>query len=438
MTLSRKIDKRDYFIRALNAGCYQHKDWVISVFSHVENLSAHGKPYPYALSRRENSGAYFFVDPEDGNETFIEGTFLEGAPFHFLEQIIVGHDEVPNIHQNTVTFYGNLLANYTCLIYAFGDKVEFKPGPMTVSKMEAMIEPRLADTPAPGKPRDPAKLYIDEFKRFNDGVRHLEGFAQLCVPSATPKTMTVSPEVIKRRNELFKEYEGQLEDPIIQAKIDRELTQMEREWMRGDPGERFYIKGKSYDVVRKKNFLYQGQESGFGKVGKTITRSLDEGWDVKNLPDMANALRNGSYSRGALTALGGVDAKNNYRMFQNTVVSEPDCGTHLGLRITLTDDMARYFLASYVIGSDGKLTELTEANLAEYTNKPITLRSIAYCKTANQNVCAICVGSRIARTPNAISTYASDIGSKFLSAFLAAMHGKAVKSNKVSYLSMLN
>lgn len=441
MTSSRKINKRDYFIRALNAGCYLHKSWVIEAFSVVEKMHADPKDYPYALHRREK-GTYYYIDPEDGNETFIEGTFLEGGPFHFMEEIIVGHDEVPNIHQNTVTFYGNLLVNYVCLVYAFGAKVEFEAGPMSVAKMEARIEPRLADLPEGRTIRnagaDADKLYVDEFKRFNDGISHLTGFSQLCVPSATPKTMTVSPEVIKRRDELFRQYEGQLEDPVVQAHIDKELIQMERDWMKGDPGERFYIKGKSYDVVRKKVFLYYGQESGFGKVGKTITRSLNEGWDIKNLPDMANALRNGSYSRGALTALGGVDAKNNYRMFQNTVVSEPDCGSKLGLRITLTADIAKYFISSYVIEKDGTLVELTEDNLSRYTGEPIVLRSVGYCKTANQNLCGVCVGSRIAQTPNAISTYASDIGSKFLLAFLAMMHGKAVKSNKVRYLTELN
>lgn len=430
------ISKRDYYIRALNSGAYRHKEWVIrcfAVISHAKESSTH---YPYKLHSTDD-GAFYYVN-EDNKRVFIEGTFLHTAPFHLMEEIIVGHNEVPNIHQNTVTFYGNLLVNYVCLVYAFGDKVEFKPGPTTVADMEARIEPRLADMPEGRAMRLPDKLYVDEFKRFNDGISHLGGFSQLCVPSATPKTMTVSPEVIKRRNELFKKYEGQLEDPVIQAHIDKELTQMERDWMKGDPGERFYIKGKSYDVVRKKTFLYYGQESGFGKTGKTITQSLNEGWDIKNLPDMANALRNGSYSRGALTALGGVDAKNNYRMFQNTVVAEPDCGSKLGLRITLHADMAKYFISSYVIEKDGTLVELTEENLPSYTNKPIVLRSVGYCKTANQNLCGVCVGSRIAQTPNAISTYASDIGSKFLLAFLAMMHGKAVKSNKVHYIADLS
>jgi hypothetical protein len=436
MTLSRRIDKRDYFIRALNAGCYRHKAWVIEAFSFVEKLSGEGKPYPYALHRREK-GAYFFIDPDDGNETFIEGTFKEGGPFHFLEEIMVGSDEVPNIHQNTITFYGNLLVNYCCLIYAFGDKVDFMAGPMTVAKMEGVIEKRLEDTPAPGKERDAAKLYIDEYKKFNDGIRHLEGFTQLCVPSASIKTMTVSPEVIKRRNELFKEHAHELNDPLVQAKIDRELIAMEKAWIKGDPAERFYIKSKSFDIVRKKQFLMLGQDNGFGITGTLNKSSLSEGWDIKHFPEMNNSLRNGSYSRGFLTALGGVEAKGNYRIFQNTTVAEHDCGTKLGLRMFLAKDMAKYFISSYVIEKDGSVTELTDANIEKYTDKHVVIRTIAYCKTPNQNVCAICVGSKIAQTPTAISTYASDLGSGFVQAFLAATHGVALKTSKVNFIESL-
>jgi len=436
MTLSRKIDKRDYYIRALNAGCYRHKAWVIEAFSFVDHLSGANKPYPYALSRREK-GAYWFIDPEDGNETFVEGTFIDGAPFHFLEEIVVGSHEVPNIHQNTITYYGNLLVNYSTLIYAFGDKVTFIPGPMTVAKMESAIEKRLEDTPAHGVARDPSKLYIDEYKRFNDGIRHLEGYTQLAVPSATKKTMTVSPEVIKRRNELFKEHAGHLDDPLVQAKIDNELIAMEKAWIKGDPAERFYIKSKSYDIIRKRQFLMLGTESGFGKIGTFNPASLTEGWDIKHFPEMNNALRNGSYSRGFLTALGGVEAKGNYRIFQNTVVAEHDCGTKLGLRLVLTKEIAKYFLSSYIIEKGGSITELTEENLDHYIDTPVVIRTIAYCKTPLQNVCEICVGKKIAQTPTAISTYAADLGSSFVLAFLARAHGTALKTTRVSFLSSL-
>lgn len=433
----KTMHKRDYYIHALNAGAYRYKTWVITLFSETSGEAPATEVYPYALSKHieKNTHYFTFKDPSTHEEILLEGTFTTGAPFSFREEITIAANEVPNIHKGVTTFYGNLLVNYICLVYAFGDKVEFRSGPETVARMEREIQNRLTDKIDPSKPNK--NLTIDEFKLFNDGVRHLEGFSSLCVPSASEKTMTVSPAVIKRRDELVKEYKGQLEDPIIQAKIDKELISMEKEWMKGDPAERFYINNKSYDVVRKKLFLMQGQESGFGKIGKTITSSLAEGWDINNLPAMANALRNGSYSRGFLTALGGVEAKGNYRIFQNTTVTEEDCGTKLGLRLYLSKDIARHFISSSVINENGTITELTEENIHEYYDKPVIVRSVAYCQTANQNVCAVCVGKKIAQTPTAISTYASDLGSTFVGIMLKVMHGVALKTAQVDYLADL-
>jgi hypothetical protein len=433
------INKRDYFIRAMQEQCYRYKGWVIEAFATVANLSSKGKDFPFALTRHED-GSYSFFDPVTQTETLLEGTFMEHGPFHFLEEIVIGAHEIANVKQNTITFYGNLLVNCTCLVYSFGDKVPFQTGPMSVSGMEKLIEKRLVDTYHQDDEHVAAEvrnLYVSEFKKFNEAVRHLEGFTQLCVPSASKKTMTVSPEVIKRRNELLKEHEHDIDDPVVQAHIDRELIQMERDWMRGDPGDRFYIKAKSYEIVRKRLFLMQGQENGFGKTGAVIKTSLSEGWDAENLPAMANALRNGSYSRGAMTALGGVEAKGNYRIFQNTIVAEDDCGAKLGLRFTLDPAMAPNFLSSSIIEADGTVVELTDANLSQYVGKPIVLRTVGYCKTPDQNVCAVCVGKKIASTPNAISTYASDLGSVFVSLMLSLMHGTALKTSRIDYITML-
>lgn len=434
--MSVDMHKSDYFLRAMRAECFRHKGWVIEAFSRVEHLNGEGKKWPYALTRQID-GSYTFVDPDNGLVTTLDETLMEGGPFHLMEDIMLQPGDLISVKEPTATCYGNVLLNLCCLIYAFGDKIPFQTGRLEVSKLENLIEKRLTSTPAPGEPRDPSRLYIDEFKRFNEGVRYLEGFSQLCVPSATVKTITVSPEVIKRRNELFIEHAHEIADPVVQAKIDRELIQMEKDWIKGDPAERFYIKGKSYDVVRKRLFLYQGQENGFGKVGEVITNSLSEGWNVEHLPAMANALRNGSYSRGFLTALGGVEAKGNYRIFQNTVVAEEDCGSKLGLRITLTPKIAKYFESFSVIEADGSLTELTDENLTSYIGRPLVIRSVAYCKTAGHNICAVCVGKKIAQTPTAISTYASDIGSLFLSLLLAQMHGVALKTSKINYIAML-
>lgn len=430
------MNKRDYFLHAMAAQCYRHKAWVLEAFASVEKLDGSHKTYPYALTRHEN-GSYSFKDPHSHEEVILEGTFLKGAPFQFLEEITVGPGDLPNVKETVVTCYGNVLVNSLCLVYPFGDRIPFQTGPMKVSKMESLVEPLLVDSHTPKERWPKNAITIPEFKRFNESVRHLEGFSQLCVPSASAKTMTVSPEVIKRRNELIKEHRHELNDPLVQAKIDKELIAMEKAWMKGDPGERFYIKDKSYDVVRKRLFLAVGQEKGFGHTGDYIPTSLSEGWRVKDIPSMATALRDGSYSRGAWTAMGGVEAKNNYRIFQNTVVAEEDCGSPLGLRLTIPKKHGKLFISSSVIEKDGKVVELTDENIGAYVDKPVTLRSVAFCKTADQNVCATCVGKKIAQTPNAISTYCSDLGSTFLSLSLKAMHGSALKIATFDYLACL-
>lgn len=435
--MARSIPKLDYFLAALKAGSYKHKDWVLEAFSPVASYNADTQeaPYPYAL--KVEGGHYTAEDPLTHEALTLLDAKAGTPPFAFLEKVTVKPGAIENVHQALETCYGSILVNQTVLVYAFGNKVPYQTGTLKVSGLEKLIEPRLTTTPEDGRPRRGDRLYMDEYKRFNEGIRYLEGFASICVPSATPKTITVSKEVLKRRDELVKQYGEQLEDPVVLAKVTKELTDMDRAWMKGDPAERFYIKDKSFDVVRKRLFIMQGQESGFGKTGKTITSSLSEGWNVENIPAMANSQRNGSYSRGFLTALGGVEAKGNYRIFQNTVVAEEDCGSKLGLRLKLTKDIARHFISHSVIHADGKLTELTEENLSKYIDTEVSIRSVAFCKTKGQNVCATCIGKNIAKTPNAISTYSASLGSTFVLWLLAAAHGSALKTRNIRYLSNL-
>jgi len=429
------VPKREYYLAALRAGCYRYKQWVIECFAEVDDLGEKPRPYPFALYR--DAGGYYFHEGGHTDErTYLDGALKEHGPFAFMEELVLGPGDLENVTEATVTCYGNALVNATALIYAFGSKVPFLTGPLTVAGIEKKLEPRLIgneDTPHGAK-----NLTIGEYKKFCDGITHLNGLTPLCVPGATPKTLTIDKAILKRRDELFKEYKDRLDDPIVQAHITDELVKMDKASFKGDPAERFYIKSKSFEVVRKRLHLFVGEESGFGKKGSFIKSSLAEGWNIEELPSMANAMRAGSFNRGSRTALGGVEAKNNYRIFQNTVVAEDDCGTTLGLRIVLTDDMIKHWLGHYVIEKDGHNVELTDENMAQYVNKPIIVRSPAYCKTAKQNLCARCVGSRIATTPTAISTYASDLGSKFLSLMLASVHGVALKTHKFSYHELLH
>ncbi len=419
------MHKRDYFLAALKAECYRYKKWVINAFSITTDHDAEPQlpgMYPYQLYRDEIS--YFFLDT-DGEQVRLEGTHPKEAPFLFREQIVLGVGDVPNLKRNITSTYGNLLFNQMVLCYAFGDKIEYQEGSVSVKKIEKLIEKMLVSDPEPGQTVEPGKITVSEYKLFNDAIFSLAGFTQLCVPSATERTMTTDPRIAERRKELLEKYKDRLHDPVVQAMIDKELIAMDREWINGDPLKGFYYKDKSFNVVRKKIFLLQGAESGFGLQGELIPRSLEEGWDIQYLPAMSNALRDGSYNRGSQTMLGGEATKFNYRIFQNSSVAEEDCGTTLGLEVKLTASNISHYIASYVITPEGPV-EITDENKDTFVGKTVRMRSPIYCKTGGVNFCARCMGSRVAATPRAIPTYAADIGSLFMSLFMKAMHGKAL------------
>lgn len=416
------MHKRDYFLKALAAGSYRFKRWVLEAFSITLPLDE--AQYPYALLRK-GDGSYWFENPETGESEMLEGT-LKGEPaFHFREQLVLGKGDLPNVKQGLTTTYGNVLVNQIVLVHAFGDKLDYMDGRISVGMIEDRIQNLIRDTPPEGAERDPKLIYVDEYKRFNDAVLSLAGYTTLCVPAATERSLITDPKIAVRRAELMRQYKDQLNDPVIQARIDAELIAMDRAWLKGDPSEGFFIKSKSYDVVRKKTHLLQGAESGFGRTGELIDKPLSEGWTPDNLPAMSNSLRSGSYNRGAQTALGGEAAKFNYRIFQNTTITDEDCGTTLGLPVMLDADNVKFYLSSSIIAG-GKTIELTEENHKSYIGKTVLMRSPGFCQTKGANFCKVCASQAIAKTPTALSTYAADIGSTFLGLFLKAMHGRAL------------
>lgn len=422
------MHKRDYFIAALRAGSYRWKKWVISCFSVTMKPEASGSVsqddfYPYQLYHGEEG--YYFRDPETQEIVWLDGVRVGEAPFHFREEIVLGAGEIPNLKKGLTSNYGNLLFNQLVLCYAFGDKIEYMEGPITVGRVEGIIEGRLQDDPAEGAERDPNAIYVSEYKLFNEAIFSLAGYTQLCVPSATPFTMTTDPRIPARRAELLEKYKDRLHDPVIQAEIDKELIQMDREWIEKDPNKGFYYRPKSFNVVRKKVFLTQGAEQGFGVKGQFIPNSLEDGWDIQHLPAMSNSLRDGSFNRGSQTMLGGEATKFNYRIFQNTSVIEEDCGSTWGLKVTLTKNNIKHFISNFVLTGKGD-TEITKENADSFVDKVVRVRSPIYCKTSGANFCAHCMGRKIAATPRAIPTYAADIGSMFLGIFMKAMHGKAL------------
>lgn len=427
------MDKRQYLIEALQANTYHRKDWILSTFTLVRPTYAPPEGYPYEIVFKESDDVVYFIDPSSDNLSVIEGASKTSPIFNIKDRITLQPFDLPNVKDTTETNLGNVLVNCILFVYPFGDKVPFITGKIKSSKIESITSGLLTDVPPNGVERVKGKIYVDEYLKHAEAASALAGLSPICVPSASPKTMSVSPDVIKRRDELLEQYKDQLLDPAILARIDTELSALDREWFKGDAGEGFLLKAKAFDVSRKRAFIMVGAESGFSESDEgivPITKSLVEGWDTEHLAAMINNLRSGIYNRGHETALGGESVKFFYRVFQNTKIIEDDCGSEDGINWVITERNYNKFTGIYRVG---ETTPLTTAIAKGLIGKTIKLRSPQRCKSAAPSFCAKCMGDLLAVNPTGLHIAASDVGSIFMSTFMAAMHGKALRTSKYDY-----
>lgn len=427
---------RDYFIESLQNNLYKNKVWALEVFSTCEFVVYDEVPekelylYQIVTKKGDKDKAYVVLMSDDKLVLEPLQDYVPGEPvcaIRGLLELDVG--DLANVVEKTVTTYGNAFINCYILIYPFGNKFDFITGYVDTKHIESRIAKTLTDTPPEGAERDPNLIYVDEFLKYGEAMSSLEGFSMLCVQAASPATMVPNPLVIKRRDELFEEYKDQLDDPAVVAKIQMELSALDKESLKDDVSKDFYMKGKSWDVIRMKRYAMYGVEGGFGNEADAvlIKKSLDEGWDTKNIPNMVDSMRSGSFSRGKETALGGESVKTFYRIFQNVKVSEDDCGTKLGMWYNITEDNYMRHVGLNAIDANGyHLT--TEEELKKLIGSKIQLRTPMLCKTNAPNFCKVCVGEVLAARPEAVHIVTSDVGSAFMGARMGAMHGKALRT----------
>lgn len=436
------MDKLTYFRKCMAEQAYRSKGWVIAAFSLAQgelkeafHMSDIQKRILKLTLRHEDNKPPYFIDPDTNQKVTLDSP--GGIPaFRFKDTVTLEAGWCENLTETVETTYGAWLFNQIVVVYPFGNKIAFSKNGYSIKEIEKIIESRLRDDPDADQESKDAQLpplkqplYVREYIKYNEAAGSLTGLTQLCVPAATPFTLTVDPRVLKRRQELLEQYKDRLNDPVIQAKIGNELVALDKQILKEDPDRGFYYRDKSFEVVRKALFLFQGAEGGFGKRGDFIATSLDEGSDLKDLPALANAQRDGSYSRGAQTELGGVTTKLNLRIFQNSVVVPEDCGTTIGKPLLVTAGNFDTLVGNYRI-VDKTPVRIESTDKDALIGKTIELRSPMFCHAQGANFCAICVGDGIASTPDALSTYAADIGSAFMLSMMKKMHGKALKTER--------
>lgn len=446
------MTKFDYFSLSMRHGAYRSKAWVISAFSVVITPpTATMSQRSYATDdertverlrlKRDPFGKAYYNDPETEAVVWLEDVEDNVPAFTFKTPVSLTAGMCENLTQSVETSYGAWLFNQIMLVYPFGAKIPYAAKGYTIPEIEKIVTARLADNLPEGAPPPEGSpttqpIYVAEYILFNNAAGSLTGYTQLCVPAATPYTLTIDPAILKRRDELFEQYKDQLTDPAIQARIGDELIRMDKEWIAKDPDKGFYYRDKSFDVVRKALFLFQGSEVTFGQQGDFVKGSVDEGLKPETLPDLANSQRAGSFNRGSQTALGGVTTKFNLRMFQNAQVIPGDCGSTIGRFTILTAVTFPFYIGNYYLDR-GKSIRITEDAAQQLIGKQLEIRSPTFCHAEGSAYCAVCVGDKIASTPDSLATYAGDVGSLFLSNFLKSVHGRALKTQTYDFRARL-
>lgn len=423
------MNKHEYMLLAISNECYKYRAWVFSLFSICEINKDDDTPYVL----RRGKKTYYFIDPTSKEEIELTDTSIKEPAFKFTEATKLKSGDVVNLKKSIDTTYGILLSNCIILIHSFKDKIPYMNKEIDIGEIEGNISKRLTtdlkhQTKDSFKPDNP--IYISEYLNFIDASLSLEGYSQLCVPTATEKSMTRSPETVALRDKLLKENSDKLDNPVVVSKIEAEIIKSDTDWIKGDLSEGFFYKKDMIAAKRKKAHFMQGYETGFGESG-TITKSLSEGWDVKNMPIMVNSLREGSYSRGKMTQLGGYATKTINRIFQNVTLSDNDCGTTLGWVRTITKDNSKSLVGFYYLNNDRSsdtTTLITNENIKALVGKTVVVRSPQFCKSPKTTFCKYCMGVANSENQNALGAHAAAATSQMMQIEMSTMHSKELKS----------
>lgn len=429
------MKRLEYLAYALKMECYKRKAWVVSAFSITQDsLDLFNRdPYPGKLLRSPTMIQF----QSSRDLEVIENIPVDQPLFAFKERVIVTPEMCPNVREPVETCIGNIIVNLACIVNAFGTKLPFVTGVISIPKIEDIVAARLKDTPPPDKARDPQSFYVDEYIRFVDSLTYITAFAHLTNQCATRKTITSAPGFSEfKKNLIETKYQGKLSDPIELAKLQAELRAFDEEYIKDDPTNGAFLSGKIKDTGRTKMHLILGADAGFGAASTVspVTNSLDEGWSVepKQFAAMMNGSRAGSFARGAETVKGGVTAKALLRAAGNVKVVDTDCGSRMWLPRTHDEKDIEKLIGRYIFVNKEMVLIKTLDEAKKWVGTIVMTRSPLYCRLEGDNFCKYCAGENLALNPRSVPTALTDMSAVVLASSMAAMHGKALKTTKLN------
>lgn len=325
------------------------------------------------------------------------------------------------------TSFGKYLVNYVLHASIFNDVIPYLNYPLNASKLNSVLEEYVLSK----------KVTIEQCNQRLINITYLE-IPEYVAPNVSVNSLRIDPMIQKKKKELLELHKDELKagDPVVMANIEKQLIDMDKENIKKDLSSRYLIKGKQFDVIRKKMNITQGMHEIFGKPNhfEFINNSLSEGWKQKDFPTIANEIRSGSYSRAKETAVSGEESNFILSVLQNIRITMDDCKSTKYNILTLTPNNYLTFVGRRILTDNGLLL-LDEVNIQKYLNKVVKMRS-PLCCVAPDGFCYTCV-DEIFKTleQESIATKVQAVSSMFLNLSLKKMHGKSIKSVNISDLN---
>ena len=392
----------------------------------------------------DSSGAFkqipWAVWVEDGvYKSHIEGSdvIIDGAVHRPLfvcdDYIDLPGDFHPVLRgKKTDTTFGLLLFNVILFWEVFGTKIPYVNEEFTPKLIQGYLSDLMVDNPKEGESVPEGKASVDDCMKFTRHCNFLEGLGTYFVRPGGVEMLTISPAILKRKDELIAKLkaDGKFNDPVAVTKAIDELVKMDREEIMNGPGATFIINDGFISNARKRMFIAFGIEpKGDGWV--FLDTALDQGMDPDEIVVYINTAIAGSYSRSKSTGEGGAQVKEVLKLVGRRKVDSIDCGTLVGEPIKMHDLTTHRWAGSYYI-RNGKSELLTKEISVANAGKILIIRTPNGCRNGEGNYCAMCCGTGLGKLANRLSAEVVRIPTIFMLSRMKAQHVAGAKTVRMN------
>lgn len=241
-------------------------------------------------------------------------------------------------------------------------------------------------------------ITAEQYKQYLNRVQWLGmSTTSLLSSSLTSGILTPIPKVIKRREELVKQYKDDIDkgDVSRMALIEKELVEMSQKELANDEGM-YIFKSKargSFGNNYKNTSIVRGPLLN-PRTGKFefVASNFIEGMQKEDIPPNANSVVSGAYPKAIGQRSYGYMSKQLTSGMQAMQTDKPgsDCHTKETVAILVNNFTKKLISYRYIV-EGGKLVYLDESNINKYIGKVVNLRSPMTCANKDK-ICSICNG----------------------------------------------